>query len=73
VARLVHQPALFIAGSKDHVIQGPTGKAPLEAMKTTVPNLRRELIIEGAGHFVQQERPQQVNAALIEFLNANHQ
>jgi len=61
---LIHQPALFIAGSLDHVIAGPLGKAQ--------PNLRRQLIIEGAGHYIQQERPQQVNAALIEFLNANH-
>jgi len=61
----IRQPALFIAGSEDHVIQGPLGKAPLAALKTTVPNLRRELIIPGAGHYIQQERPQQVNAALI--------
>jgi pimeloyl-ACP methyl ester carboxylesterase len=67
----IRQPALFIAGSEDHVIHGPLGRGPLEALKTNVPNLRRQLIIEGAGHYIQQERPQQVNAALIEFLNAN--
>jgi pimeloyl-ACP methyl ester carboxylesterase len=27
-----------------------------------------KLIIEGAGHWVQQERPDEVNAALIDFL-----
>jgi pimeloyl-ACP methyl ester carboxylesterase len=26
------------------------------------------LLIEGAGHFIQQERPQIVNAAILEFL-----
>jgi epoxide hydrolase A/B len=67
----IRQPALFIAGSEDHVIQGPLGKAPLAALKTNVPNLRGQLIISGAGHYIQQERPQQVNATLIEFLNAN--
>ncbi len=67
----IRQPALFIAGSEDHVIHGPLGKGPLEALKANVPNLRAQLIIEGAGHYIQQERPQQVNAALIEFLNAN--
>jgi len=30
--------------------------------------LRRKLIIDGAGHFIQQERPQPVNEAIIEFL-----
>jgi pimeloyl-ACP methyl ester carboxylesterase len=64
----IQQPALFIAGAKDPVIASATGKAPLAAMKTTVPNLRRQVIIEGAGHYIQQERPNEVNAALIEFL-----
>ena len=65
------QPALFIAGSEDHVIHGPTGKSQLDALKTNVPNLQRQLIIDGAGHFIQQERPKEVNAALIAFLDAN--
>ena len=65
---IIHQPALFIAGSEDPVISSATGKAPLAEMKTTVPNLQRQLLIEGAGHYIQQERPQQVNAALIQFL-----
>ena len=26
------------------------------------------VMVEGAGHWVQQERPEQVNAALLEFL-----
>ena len=43
------------------MIASPTGKAPL-------PNLKRQVIIEGAGHYIQQERPNEVNAALIEFL-----
>jgi pimeloyl-ACP methyl ester carboxylesterase len=33
-----------------------------------LPNLKRKLIIEGAGHWVQQERPDEVNAALMSFL-----
>ena len=64
----VRQRALFIAGSEDHVINGPTGKAPLEAMATSVPNLERKLILDGAGHYIQQERSAEVNKALLEFL-----
>lgn len=64
----IQQPAMFIAGAKDPVIASATGKAPLDAMKITVPNLKRQVIIEGAGHYIQQERPNEVNAALIEFL-----
>ena len=33
-----------------------------------VPGLRRSVLIEGAGHWVQQERPDEVNVALLEFL-----
>lgn len=39
-------------------------------MERVLPNLKRKLIIEGAGHWIQQERPDEVNAALIEFLNS---
>jgi pimeloyl-ACP methyl ester carboxylesterase len=37
-------------------------------MERILPNLRQKLIIEGAGHWIQQERPAEVNAALIAFL-----
>jgi pimeloyl-ACP methyl ester carboxylesterase len=37
-------------------------------LERVLPNLKRTLIIEGAGHWVQQERPDEVNAALIELL-----
>jgi pimeloyl-ACP methyl ester carboxylesterase len=30
--------------------------------------LTRTLLIEGAGHFIQQERPRIVNEAIIDFL-----
>jgi pimeloyl-ACP methyl ester carboxylesterase len=30
--------------------------------------LRQKLILDGAGHWIQQERPDEVNAALINFL-----
>jgi pimeloyl-ACP methyl ester carboxylesterase len=37
-------------------------------MRELVPNLQRLLLIPGCGHWTQQERPAEVNAALIEFL-----
>jgi epoxide hydrolase A/B len=64
----IRQPALFIAGSADPVIEFGSGAAALQALSATVPGLRRKLIIEGAGHFIQQERPQLVNEAILEFL-----
>ena len=37
-------------------------------MREHVSDLRLVRIIDGAGHWVQQERPAEVNAALLEFL-----
>ncbi len=65
---LIHQPALFIAGSADPVIALGSGASALQALATTVPGLTRRLLIDGAGHFIQQERPQLVNEAVLEFL-----
>ena len=33
-----------------------------------LPNLTQKLILDDAGHWIQQERPDEVNAALIAFL-----
>ena len=64
----IQQPSLFIAGSKDAVITGLIGAKRVNELETVLPNLKGRLIIDGAGHWVQQERPDEVNAALIEFL-----
>jgi pimeloyl-ACP methyl ester carboxylesterase len=64
----IHQPSLFIAGSNDSVITGLIGAKRVADMERVLPNLTRKLIIEGAGHWIQQERPDEVNAALTAFL-----
>ncbi len=57
-------PALFITGEKDPV----RGFAPEAAIRQNVPNLKELVLVPGAGHWVQQERPNEVNDALIRFL-----
>jgi pimeloyl-ACP methyl ester carboxylesterase len=64
----IHQPSLFVAGSNDGVITGLIGAKQVKEMERVLPNLRQKLILDGAGHWVQQERPGEVNAALIAFL-----
>ncbi len=59
-------PALFIVGEKDPV-RGYSGSAEAE-LEQWVPGLRDRLVVPGAGHWIQQERPEAVNAALIGFL-----
>jgi pimeloyl-ACP methyl ester carboxylesterase len=62
----VEQPAMFIAGERDPVLAW--SRRQLERMTEVVPNLRESLILPGCGHWVQQERPAEVNAALQRFL-----
>jgi pimeloyl-ACP methyl ester carboxylesterase len=68
----VMPPALFIAGARDIVITTPFGRNALEALESSVPNLRGKVLIPDAGHWIQQERPAQVNAALLRFLAADY-
>lgn len=62
--RRIEQPALFLTGSRDPVRQF----APAEAMDGWVTDLRASVVVVGAGHWVNQERPDEVNAALLDFL-----
>jgi pimeloyl-ACP methyl ester carboxylesterase len=64
----IRQPSLFVAGAKDAVIRFPGSSSAMEAYAQTLPGLRGSVMVEGAGHWVQQERPDEVNAALLEFL-----
>jgi pimeloyl-ACP methyl ester carboxylesterase len=67
----IRQPALFIAGTRDAVITGSLGQRALDELASVVPNLTQTILIEGAGHWIQQERPDAVNAALIAFAQAH--
>jgi pimeloyl-ACP methyl ester carboxylesterase len=67
----IPQPSLFIAGSKDSVITGLIGAKRVADMERVLPNLRQKLIVDGAGHWIQQERANEVNAALIAFFKEN--
>jgi pimeloyl-ACP methyl ester carboxylesterase len=42
----------------------------VEKLHEVVPNLRRTVLLPDTGHWVQQERPAEVNAAMIEFLRS---
>jgi pimeloyl-ACP methyl ester carboxylesterase len=66
----ITQPALFIAGSRDGVLKFPASAAQMEAFSRTLPQLRGSHILEGAGHWVQQERPEEVNRLLLDFLGS---
>jgi pimeloyl-ACP methyl ester carboxylesterase len=62
--RRIEQPAMFLTGELDPV----RSFMPAEAMRGWVTDLRAEIVVDGAGHWVQQQAAEAVNAALLEFL-----
>lgn len=69
-ARPVAQPSCFIAGSRDPVRHFIPGHDLYETVDANCSDLRSKTIIDGIGHWVQQEAPDQVNATLLEFLGS---
>jgi pimeloyl-ACP methyl ester carboxylesterase len=64
--RRVEAPAMFLTGELDPVRRF----MPAEVMAGWVNDLRAEIVVPGAGHWVQQQAPDAVNSALLEFLGA---
>jgi pimeloyl-ACP methyl ester carboxylesterase len=63
-------PALYVAGERDLVLGFPRAKELIANLHRYMPQLRQTLILPGCGHWTQQERPHEVNAAMIGFLNS---
>jgi pimeloyl-ACP methyl ester carboxylesterase len=68
--RKIEQPALFISGTRDMAYNMFGGPDPLPIMRQHVTNLQVAEILDGCGHWTQQERPAEVNALLIPWLKA---
>jgi epoxide hydrolase A/B len=64
---LITPPALFLGGDRDPVISWHDTTKLESNLRALVPNLRGCTLYPGAGHWLQQERPEQVNTDLIEF------
>jgi pimeloyl-ACP methyl ester carboxylesterase len=62
-------PALYVAGDRDLVVHFRGMDQLLPNLKKFVPELRRTIMLPGCGHWTQQERPKEVNDAMIAFLN----
>jgi len=60
----VTMPSLFVAGAADPVLR----MTPPDRQAQYLDDLRGEILVPGAGHWVQQQRPDEVNAALLGFL-----
>jgi pimeloyl-ACP methyl ester carboxylesterase len=64
--RTIDCPSLFLAGSDDLVATFMSaGK-----LTAALTDLREHIVLDGAGHWVQQERPDEVSEVLVRFLGS---
>ncbi|MDH3684489.1 MAG: alpha/beta hydrolase, partial [Acidimicrobiia bacterium] len=61
-------PAFFLAGAEDPVLQFVPGS--FDAQDAGFADLRGKQLIDGARHWVQEEKPAEVSASVVEFLTS---
>lgn len=65
----IEQPALYIGGTKDPAATGFGRMAdPVATMKPFVPRLQGGHMLEGCGHWTQQERPEETTRLIVDWL-----
>ncbi len=64
-ATTIDTPSLFIGGAADPTL----AYTPRDRVREVVSGDYREVMIDDAGHWLQQERPAEVNEVLIDFLS----
>jgi pimeloyl-ACP methyl ester carboxylesterase len=64
-APTIDAPSLFIGGAADPTL----AYTPRHRVREVVSGDYREVMIDGAGHWLQQERPREVNETLLDFLS----
>lgn len=62
----IEVPTLYLHGGDD----GCMGQELLEGMEQSFPAGLAKFVVEGAGHFLQREKPGSVNAEVLKFLGA---
>jgi pimeloyl-ACP methyl ester carboxylesterase len=61
-------PALYMVGDRDLILALQGVDRVVANLTNNVPQLRGKVILPGCGHWTQQERASEVNAAMIDFL-----
>jgi pimeloyl-ACP methyl ester carboxylesterase len=70
--RSIDVPSSFIAGKSDWGIYQRPGGDMLKMRSDVLTNMLGCHLVDGAGHWVQQEQPEQVSSLLIRFLQSAH-
>jgi len=61
-------PALYMAGDRDLLMAFQGMDRVIANLANNVPRLRGKFLLTDCGHWTQQERASEVNAAMIDFL-----
>jgi pimeloyl-ACP methyl ester carboxylesterase len=64
---VVTPPALYVLGTRDPVFGFPGMDQLVPNLRMFVPNLRETVLLDGCGHWTQQERPAEVSERLVAF------
>jgi pimeloyl-ACP methyl ester carboxylesterase len=68
--RKIAQPALFVGGNRDLAFNMLGRGDPIALMRQHVTDLRGADVLDGCGHWTQQERPAEVSARLVGWLKS---
>lgn len=63
---IIRQPSAYLCGDKEILLDMFPGV--LEHQRGCLSDMRREVVIPDAGHWIQQERPEEANRVLLDFL-----
>lgn len=66
---LIEQPSLYLTGSRD-MVNNMYPKGPVAAMTLHLKGPQRSHILEGCGHWTQQERIEEVNDIMIDWITS---
>jgi pimeloyl-ACP methyl ester carboxylesterase len=61
-------PAIYMVGERDLIVALQGMDRVVANLATNVPQLRGKFVLPDCGHWTQQERPSEVNAAMMNFL-----
>ena len=65
---VVRQPSLFIGGAADPSLEPIEIRGLYDQLDTYLPGLQKKVLLPGVGHSAAEERADQVNELLLEFL-----
>ncbi|WP_328361792.1 alpha/beta hydrolase [Mycobacterium sp. NBC_00419] len=65
VSETITVPALFVGGTDDPTL----GFTRVDRATEVVKGPYRQVLLDGAGHWIQQERPDEINRELVDFLS----